>query len=157
MSRSLSSTMNGAIHGAQTEQVYIWLLTVTHADLVTPLRYTNNNENVVSGGDTYTAHPFEVTLADERDDAPPEIELVIDNVSQEPLATLRALATPPTVTIEIALASAPSTIEIGPIDSLLRGAQYDGFSIRGTLAFEPVLLEPYPGYVFDPRNFPALF
>lgn len=157
MSRSLSSTFHGAIHGAQTEQAFLILLTVTHADLGTPLRYVYDNENVTSGGDLYTAHPFEITLADERDDQPPEIVLVIDNVDREPLTTLRALDSPPTITIEVVLASAPDTIEIGPITTELRGVQYDAFTVRGTLAFEPVLSEPYPGYVFEPRLFPAAF
>jgi len=157
VARSLSSTMNGAIHGAQTEQVFVWLLTVSHASLSPSLYYTNNTASVTSNGQLYTAHPFDVTLADEKDDQPPAIQLLIDNVDREPLATMRGLTTPPTVTINIVLASALNTVEIGPVTTLLRGVEYDAFGVRGTLAFEPVLLEPFPGYTFEPRLFPAAF
>lgn len=146
-----------AIHAGETEQVYLWLLTFTHPDLATPLRYTNNNESVVSRGNSFVAHPFDITLADERDDQPPEIQLAVDNVDREPLATLRALSTPPTISIEVVLFSTPDTLEIGPIETRLRDMQYDTFVVRGTLTFEPVLSEPYPGYIFEPRLFPAAF
>lgn len=156
MSRSLSTAAKAAIHAGQTDEALLFLVAISHASITT-LRFVNNTEDVVSGGDTYSAYPFAVTLQDERDDQPPEVVLGIDNVTRAITDAIRALTSAPTVTLSVVLASSPSTIEAGPIVTTLRDATYDHLQVMGTLGIEQVLVEPYPGGTFDPRNFPALF
>lgn len=157
MSRSLSAGALAAIHAAQSSNGFLYLLTISHASLVTPLRYVRNNVNAVSRGNTFTAFPFDVALADDRPDQAPEVQLLLDNVTREPMATLRVLTTPPTVLIEVVSIDALDTVEISSPNLRLRNVRADAREVTGTLSFEDLLEEPYPGYTFNPVDFPAAF
>ena len=157
MSRSLSAGAVAAIHAGQSSNGFLYLITITHASLGATLRYARNNADVVSRGNTFVAFPFDVALADERHDQAPELQLILDNVTREPLATLRALTTPPTVMLEVVSINAPDTVEISTPNVKLRNVRADARELTGTLSFEDLLEEPYPGYSFNPVDFPAAF
>lgn len=157
MTRSLSSGALAAMHGRESSDGFLYLLTISHASLGSPLRYVRNNEDVVSRGNTFTAFPFDIALADERPDQAPEVQLVIDNVLREPMATLRGLTTPPTILIEVVTMNALDTVEISTPNLRLRNVRADALEVTGTISFEDFLEEPWPGYTFNPVDFPALF
>lgn len=156
MSRSLSAAAKAAIHGAETAEVFLTLLTISGTGMST-LRFVNNTQDVTSNGDVYSAYPFAITLQDERDDQPPEVTLVIDNITRAITDAIRSLAAAPSVSIQVVLASTPNTVEVGPIVTTLRAIRYTHDTVMGTLGIERVLVEPYPGGTFNPRDFPALF
>lgn len=157
MSRSLSSLAKQAINAQETGEVFLLLLTLSHASLGTPIRAANNLENVTSGGNLFTAFPFTIVLPHEQEDQPPKMRLVIDNVDRSIVTALRNLTSPPTIQLEVVLASQPNTIEATFPGFTLRQASYDQLVVEGDLALEEITLEPFPEGSFDPQSFAGLY
>ena len=155
MSRTLSADTLAALYAQATDECFLLLLTLTLGS--STYRFVNNTEDVVSDGDTYAAFPFKITLPTEEAQQLPRVELVCDNVSQELVAAIRSISSPPTVVLEVIRAADPDTIEAGPFEFQWHGAQYDALLIRAQLGFEPLLSEPFPAARFTPSKFPGLF
>ena len=98
-----------------------------------------------------------MTLPDDDDEKPPTVTLSITAVDRQVVSAVRGIDGDMTVTIEVVLASSPDTVEAGPFDFTLRGVTYDAMTIQGTLAYEDVLNEPFPGDSFTPSRFPGVF
>jgi len=84
-------------------------------------------------------------------------ELTMDNVGEEPIASLRAADSPITVTIRVALESAPDTVQYGP--HVVRGTpsmEYDSTQIRLRLGHGTVLDESYPQLSFNPYDWKGM-
>lgn len=157
MARSVSNTLTAAVNAQETGEVFLVLLTLDHADLAAPIRVVDNNEDIVSGGDTYVAFPFELTLPSDVEGRVPSARLVVDNVDRQIVQAVRSVSSAVDVTIEVILASDPDTIEAGPFTAKLRNIDYDAAQVSGDLVFEEVLSQPYPGQSFNPATTPGLF
>lgn len=157
MSRTLSQAARHAVNAQETEQVFLLLLTLDHADLSQPIRVVNNTEDVTSRGDLFVAYPFEIALPDEDPDSVARVTLRIDNVDRQIVQSLRSIQAPLSVALEVVLAASPDTVEAGPFNMTLIAAEYDAFVITGELAFEDVLNEPFPGHSYIPSEYPGLF
>ena len=155
--RSLSSAAKAAIYAQETGEEFIILLTIDHTDLSAPIRVAGARTDVVSRGDTYLAFPFQIDLPQERDDEPPRVNLVIDNVDRQIVTAVRTMSSAPTVTMEVILASAPDTVEAGSFEFTLKRVRYDRLVVSGEVSYEDILDEQFPGGRFVPANFPALF
>ena len=155
--RLLSSAALQSLAAQETGEVWVILLTLSHEDLATPIRVCSDAVAVTSRGDEYLPYPFELHLPDDREDREPRPELRIDNVAREIIATLRTITTPPTVTIELVLASAPDAVEVGPLPLSLWSARYDAASITGELGYEAQDDAPYPAARYVPSVYPGLF
>ena len=155
--RPLSLAARQAIFSQETDEVFLVLLAISGIGLATPLRFVNNSADLVSRGNTYLAYPFRISLPDEREDSPAQVSLSIDNIDQSIVTAVRLLTQPPTIRLEVVLASSPDTLEAGPFDFALRGVEYDAMLVRGTLAFEDFLSESYTADSFDPTRFAGLF
>jgi len=155
--RPLSLAARQAIFAQETAEVFLVLLTIAGVGIPLPLRFVNNGDDVVSRGNTYLAYPFQISLPDEREDSPAQVSLSIDNIDQGIVTAVRGLTEPPSITLEVVLASSPDTVEAGPFDFALRGVEYDAMRVQGTLAFEDFLGEGYPADSFDPTRFGGLF
>lgn len=157
MSRSVSSTFRAAAFAQETDQIYLLLLTIDHADLAAPIRVVNNYADVVSSGDTYTGMPFEITLPPDNDESLSSAQLSIQNVDRQIVQAVRDIDSAPTVTLSVVLAASPNTIEAGPYEMTLRDVSYDALVVTGSLSVEDMMNEPYPGDFFTPGEFPGLF
>lgn len=144
------------MNAQETGEVWLVLLTITHTDLPAPLRFVNNNEDITSNGNVYTAFPFEIFLPDQDPDQPPRASLRIDNVDRQIVAALRTLTSAPTIQFDIILASAPNTIEATFPGMKLVGASYTAATIEGEIAPESLFTEPMT-YTMTPSRFPGLF
>ncbi len=152
--RSISTDGRAALYAAQTDDVWLQLLTIEHADIVTPIRLVNNTEDVVSRGDTYTAFAFDLSLPATAQES---VELTVDNVTRELIDEVRTIDTPLTITMEIVRAADPDTVEAGPFEYQSRAVEYDVQRMRFTLAYEPLLNEPFPAHTYTPIDYPGLF
>lgn len=156
--RSLSTAAKASIFARATDEVWLILLKIEHADLATDIQVVNNYEDVVTVADgTYVAYPFTITLPQETDERPPDVTLTIDNVDRQIVEAIRSIDTAPTVTIQVVMASDPDTVEAGPFTMTLEDVQYDAFQVTGRLGFEKILDEPFPADRFMPNTYPALF
>lgn len=156
MARTLSSAAVASIHAQETGEVWLVLLTITHADLATPIRVVNNNEDITSRGNIYQAFPFEVAFPNQDPESPPKAQLRFDNVERTAVNTIRSISSPPSVTLEVVLASSPNTVEVSFPNLTLRNVRYDALIIEGDLLFEQLYSEPIT-YQMTPNRFPGLF
>lgn len=164
--QGMSAPALAGVLAQETGEVYLLLLTISHASLATPIRVVNDHKDLVSRGNTYTAYPFELDLPDDAPGEAPRVRLRIDNIgvpdAVDPLARrvsdyLRAIDSPFTATLEVVLASTPDLVEAGPFLLTARRGEYDATTVSAELAFEDVLNEPYPGDSFTPASHPGLF
>jgi hypothetical protein len=153
----LSPAALSAVLAQETDKAFLPLLTIDHPDLADPIRVVCDGQQCVSNGDTYLAFPFNIDFPPADPDSPPQVRLVIDNVDQKIIVGLRTLSSAPTVTLQVVMSDTPDTIEAGPFEMTLRQAVYDSLTIEGTLNFEDILNEAYPGDSYTPANFPGLF
>lgn len=153
--RTLSAAGLASIHAQQTSEVWLVLLTISGTGMTT-LRVVNNNEDIVSNGQTFVAFPFEITLPSEDSDSPPRAYLRIDNVDKQIAATIRSISTPPSVQIDVIRASAPNSPEITFAGLTLRGVSMDAGAVQGELSFESIFSEPVT-LTMTPSRFPGLF
>jgi len=154
--RSLSATAVASLTAETTDEVWLPLVTISHADLSSPIRVVANNENITSRGNTFIGYPFEIELPSQNDQSPGEARLRIDNVDASIVAAIRTITGPPTVTIEVILASAPNTVEIALPAMTMRDVSYDAATVEGTLRFEDITVEPVAALI-TPQRFPGLY
>ena len=145
-----------SVNAEQTDEVWLVLLEITHPSLVTPIRVVNNTQPIVSNGNTYLASAFNLTLPDDVQGLS-FVEIEIDNVDRVIVDTIRALATPPSVSLFVVLADTPDSIEFGPHQMKLSDVDYNASTVKGTLIYEDLLNEPFPGRSFDKSRYPGLF
>ena len=154
---TLSTTAIRAAFAQETGEVFLVLLTISHASLPVPIRVTSDGVNTVSRGNSFVPFPFELELPEEDAQREPRARLRICNVDRQIVTTIRSLSTPPTVLMEVVLASAPDSVEVSFPDFELRDASYDVLLVEGDLTQESFLDEPYPGDAFTPATFPGIF
>lgn len=157
MPRTLSTAALKAILAQQTGEAFLVFLRLDHPSLTQPIRVVNDGVDHVVDGLTWVGFPFEAAIPSESEDSLPTVKLVIDNVDRSIVQAVRQLTSPPTISIHVALASSPPTIEAGPYEFTLRNVAYDALTVSGDLRFEDVLNEPCPGDMMTPTTFPGLF
>lgn len=154
--RSLSATAIAAAQATETGEVFAFLITIEHDTLSTPLRFTSNNAAIVSRGETYIPFPFDVSLVDEIPGELPQVTLTICAVDQSLVDDVRGFQEPPTVTVELVMASTPDVVEAGAYQLTWRSVKYNAFVIEGTLGPPDTLTSSFPKERFTPRDFPSL-
>lgn len=156
MARNLSGAATASINAQATEEVWLTLLTIDSPELAAPLRFVNNNASITSRGNVYIAFPFDIEFPGQDEENPGEARLVIDNVDRSIVNFIRTISTPPKVSIEVVLASTPSTVEAAFANMTLRNVTYDAKTVSGLLKFEDIVVEPVT-YAMTPERFPGQF
>lgn len=157
MSRSLTSQAKTALFAAQTDEVFIILLTISHDELFQPIRVCSNAVDTVSRGNIFTAFPFDLVLPDDQENKSPRARLTIDNVDRQIVQAIRRISGAPDVLMEIIRAADPDVVEAAFPDFKLTNVTYDSQVVEGDLTIEDFTAEPYPAGSFSPAVFPALF
>lgn len=165
---SLSPACLRAMLAPETDEDIITLLTFTGGGITTPVRIADSYtgrlsetaDDVVYGltsrGNQYIFLPFELTLPND-DDSDPGCQLTMHDVTRSLMPTLRTLTGPPSVTIELVLASSPGTVEASFTGFQLGAVSYTDSTITGQLVVASLAHEPFPCHTFTPSYFPGLF
>jgi len=140
----------------QTSEVFIELLVINHDDLGTPIRLCNNNVDVVSNGNTYSAFPFFAALPSDEEDQEPRATVTISNVDQSIVALVRGLTGRPTFTISVVTASTPDTEEFSPHTFEVIGLRGDAATLVFDMTLSEFMQEVFPNLIFSPFKFPSL-
>lgn len=160
MARPLSLALKQAMFSQETGEVFLAICSISHASILNgPLRVVNNLENMTSNGNVYTAFPFKVTLPAEGIDGSPRVRLVLDSIDRSIIQAIRGIppGDPPTVQVDLVLASQPDVIDISFPNLTLRNVDYDQYVVEGDLALDEDDREPIPYWSFTPQNTPGLF
>jgi hypothetical protein len=154
--RTLSAAALASTNAQETGEAWLVLLTISHPALAQPIRVTSDNQDVTSNGNVFQTFPFSITLPGEDPEQPSRARLRIDNVDRSIIATLRTITSAPTLSIDIVLASSPSTVEVSFVGLTMREVEYDAQTITADLVFEAVFVEPITVQM-TPARFPGLF
>lgn len=157
MSRTLTNDSFHAMFAAETDEVYLMLITISHPQLTDDIRVSSDIVNTTSQGKLFVGYPFEFVLPTDEEGAPPRSMVTIDNVDREICNSLRQINSPANFKIEIIRAADPDTIEISWDDFQLRNVKGDVFQISGELNIDDITREPFPVGSFTPSNFRGLF
>ncbi len=146
-----------AARSEETSEVFLELLTIDHPDLAAPIRVVNDEIDLTSNGEVFTAFPFELTLPNDEEGRVPRARLRIDNVDRRIVQAIREVSSAPTVQIEVARASAPDVVEVPfPVLQMAK-VRYDAFVVESDLILPGLENEPYPAAKFTPKDYPGLF
>lgn len=148
---TISAAGLGELAAQETGTAWLVLLTLDHPDLDRPIRVTSDGVATTSNGEVFEAFPFEVTLPDDVEGRAPQARLRIDNTSQEIIALLRGLVTPPSLAIRIVRSTNPDVIEREWAGLEWRASSWDIGAITGTLAVDDLATEEFPYVTFDGR------
>lgn len=156
MANPVSDALKRAIYSGHTERVFIMLLEITHPRLIDPVRMTTDGQDTAHDGKTFLTFPFQVTLPDDRERSLPTAQLVIPNIDLSIIELIRSVDSPADVWMALVLDSDTEAIERGPWRLKLKDVTYDVEAIRGNLSPVSLLSEPFPAYVFNTLDYPAL-
>jgi len=158
MARSLPTTVITAVNSQTTTRVFLVLLEITHSDLAT-FYLVNNTENITSGGNTYIAFPFAVTLPPDDPALQVRARLTLSHVTTE-LNILRTLAGQrerPSFTLKVIDASAPNVILQSVSGLIAASVSYNADAMHIDPTIDNFLTEPFPSATFSPSPFPGIF
>lgn len=157
MSRDTSLTFRQAVYGQTTDEAFLVLLELDHPDLSEPIRVTSDGVDTESGGNTYISYRFDIRLPSDPSEGVTRGKLTIDNVDRQIVEAVRSINSPLSVKIMVVLASSPDTVEAEFSGFELRNVVCDALQVTGDLSVEYFTSEPFPGDLFLPATFPALF
>ena len=162
MARDLSDTFRQEIFAAKTDALIYFLLEIAHEDLDAEawpdgvIRVTNAGEDVTYNGDTFYFYGFLVDLPSQDDgNVIVASRITIDNVDQWLTEVVRGLSSWPTVKIMVVHDGEPDVAQAEARAAYLVDVTITADQISGTLSYEPILNEPYPGHSFTPTFAPG--
>ena len=144
------------VNASATDEAFLFLLTITDSS-GDVLRVVNNNEEVISRGNTFIAYPFSIILANDDGNTLPVLQLTIDNVDQMIVEGIRESLQPPMFLLELVLSSDPDTVEKSISQLRLGNIKYDALSVTGILTPMNTLTRRFPAESYTPVNYPGLF
>lgn len=157
MPRTMSEAALAALNAETTDEVFLVLAVIDHADLSEPLRFVSGADaEVTSGGATYTPAPFSVSFPADGTDRLPRVTLTVPAVDDMVMETLGSVVDPPSCSLSMALASDPDTVEFGPFDMLIQEARDEITRTLIVLGYEDILNRPLIDYVYSPTIAPGL-
>lgn len=165
--RALSLNFRKALFAQASAEVPIFLLTITHPQLTSPIRLSTDATTRItidplvygthSRGNTFLYAGIDVTLPDENDRSPPASKLIVENATRGLIPLARAIPTPASVKIEAVLASALDVVEMTFPQMDMTNLVYDVATLTFDLTIDALVTEPFPSGNFSPAYFPALF
>lgn len=155
--RALSPEAFRQLFAQEGTDVFLLCLTLEHDDLPNPIRLVKNTEDLVRNAGTFAKCYFDVRLAEDAADSPPQVQIVIDNIDKAIGIALQTLQGKVQITLDVVLASQPNTVEISQGFFLLNST-FNARAITGTLGYEEeVLNQSFPQYTYTPNNTPGLW
>lgn len=154
---AVSEAFRESAYAADTEAVWLVLLTISHEELTDDIRVVNDNLDLVSRGQTFLACPFEPVLPTDTDEGPPTARLRVDNVSQDLTIALREVSSGVSVKMEVVAADRPDDVEATFDGFKLSDVSITNTAVTGTLGLDDLRLERFPAHSFTPGSFPGIF
>jgi hypothetical protein len=158
MPRNYSAAYNEKVNSTGADESPLLLLEITHADLPSPVRVVNDNQDITSNGNLFVALAFEATLPDEPEEGMPRAQLAVDNVGKDLTYWLESSGGGQGAQVRMmqVLRSAPDTIE-WEVTLDLNNVSLDMLRVRGTLSFEDLLNRPAVALTYRPDVAPGLY
>lgn len=146
-----------AVLSQETDEVILWLLTLTHPESKTVFRLVNNLDDITSRGQKFTALPFKFALPDDDGSSLPQVTIVVDNVGRELMDMIREYSSGLEIKSEIILAAAPDNVEFTIDGLVVRSVSYNAATVTLNAQVEDLLNQRFPADDFLPRSFSGMF
>jgi len=157
MANQLSPALIAQLYAQESTDPFLLLATLFHPTFSSPIRLVNNNEDIVSNGQTFTAFPMYIRLPVDDGETAREVAIEFDNVSLELIDELRAVTTPIEVELQLILASNPDFIQLSFTDLKLRNVSYNKQRISAKLYMDSFLNVELTSEKYGPAQYPGLF
>lgn len=133
-------------------------LEITHSALSEPIRVVNDNQDLVSNGNTFTALAFRALLPDDMEGQLPRAQLAVDNVGKELVQWLELSNGGEGAQVKMMQIrrSDPDVVE-WEIDLDLTNVAMNQIEVTGTLGFEDLLSRPAVSKVYNAATAPGLY
>jgi len=154
VTRSLSTQALISTREQHTNEA--WLVCIELVINGTAHYVVNNDSDITSNGQLYTAYPFELTLAGDTLEDVPNVSVTIDNVDRMLVDALRASVKPPEFTIRVILSSQPDTVEFELTELKMVEVAVSDRAISASLTLDDVFTAAF-GEQYDPAQAPGLF
>ncbi|WP_424360256.1 hypothetical protein [Methylocystis parvus] len=158
--------VRGAAYARESDEVQVALVTLSHASLSEPLRFSSDSADRLSieplrYGTRSRGLEFVFALKgaivpDDKKETPPRAALVFDNTGADMVTALRGLETRATVKIELVLASSPDVVFQAFNWLRVIHAGYDAQSVTLDLSFDDYASRQF-GRKATKQRFPGLF
>lgn len=178
MSRpNLSPEALAAIFGTESTQEFITLVTITSGNtsettgVPEPIRLSDGSTGrlaslttdqevvygVTSRGYDHIFLPLEITLPSEEDGQAPRCSIVINDVTQLLIPTIRRIIDRLNIKLEVVLSSDPNDVQVSYDNLYVTSITYNKDTVTLDLTMVDLEQEPFPVYTFSPAYFPGLF
>ena len=155
-----------AMAAGHTDIVQVALVTITHADLATPLRMSSDNAvrfsvdpltyGTRSNGQDFVFVLMSAYIPDDAKDETVRTSIIFENVSYDVVKLLRAITSPLQVRFDTVFASAPDDLYSTFTGMEVTKATYDKDKVTLEIARDHFWLENWPRLRFIKAFFPAL-
>ena len=158
MPRNYSANLKETINSTGAAESPLILLEIAHADLATPIRVVNDNQDLVSNGNIFIALAFRVTLPDDLEQGLPRAVIAVDNVGRDLTAWIEASGGGQGATVRLmqVLRSAPDVIELD-ITLDLTNVKMNMLEVSGQLGYDDILNRPAVPLTYRPDVAPGIF
>ncbi len=158
MAKSYSTKLKETVNSVSASEAPLTLLEIDHADLSTPIRVVNDNQDLVHLTNTFTAMAFRITLPDDLEQGAPRAQIAIDNIGKELVSWLETSAGGQGATVRIiqVLRSLPDIVE-WDVTMNLTDITINQREVTGQLGFSDVMDLPGVPLRYRPEIAPGLF
>lgn len=146
-------------HKLSSGELWIALVTISHASLAQTLRFANPSRVAfISNGQTYQPARFDLTLSTDAFEQPVRAEITIEAVDGVLLAALQALDPSPTVDIRVVTESEPDIVQVSQLGLLLSRLSVEGVkAMFFELASDSILGQTFPSRKMTRDRVPGIF
>lgn len=156
MSNILSPEVLAQLYGQESNDPFLTLLTLSHADF-DDIRLVNNTADVISNGLTYTAFPFKMTLPKDDGETNREVTIELDNTGLDLITAIRSVTDPIDVGIQLVLSSSPDSVQMSFQELKTSSISYDKNRVQARLFMDSFLNSELTSERYTPSIFPGLF
>lgn len=175
MPRSLSSDFRSELESSRSGEILVIFATITHKDLLVPIRVNSDLVDYVYQGNTVFGAAFAITLMSDTDQFP-RAQVSINNIENESIddtgrtvgEAIRSLTTSPRIDIQLFAASdfnegnprtpiGTPTIEYQALYLKLRNVKCDVNTMSADLVGNDLSTEPWPSIRSTKDRLPGLF
>jgi len=159
MARNYSTATKKLVNATSAPELPLLLLEISHPALATPIRVVNDNQDLISNGNTYTAMAFRARLPDDMSQGGlPRAQLSIDNVGRELVQWIESSGGGKGASARMlqVVRSVPNVIE-WEVTLDLSNVHMTAMEVTGTLGFEDLLNLPGVAFTYRPDTAPGLF
>lgn len=157
MSRDISQSTREEITAPQSGVAFLTLVELSSVELPSTLYFVQNNVNITSNGQEYTAANFKVNIPSQEESTAQETSLTISGIDRVVIEAVRSVTEAVDFTMNIVREDTPDVTELGPFNFKLRGVAYDTYSVTGSLLYEYTLRNNISSMTITSQNFPGLF